>query len=207
MTEEIPLDSNPPTPADSNANSTTAAEEAAAAVPLASTSDLNEEDDEEVNALLDELHEPNEQEIALEKLKQSTSNLKSALFNVSTDIDSKLAISEKAKNFDQNLGLSKTATSTAFAVGSFLGKLQLRQRASNIANSDTVKNITNTVTETLDKTGVTEAVVDGTKKIKNLDEEHKISSVTAGTIAGGVNWVAQGLNSVVGKSASQDEDF
>ncbi len=187
MTDEIPLD--PPTQTTS-----------------ASTSTPTEEDDE-VDALLDELHEPSQQEVAVEKLKESTLKLGSAIQNVSTDIDSKLGVTQKARDVDANLGygISSTASSTVSAVGSFLGSLKIKQRAFDVVNSETVKNLSETVTDTLEKTGVKGAVVDGTQKIKSLDDEHKISSMAADAIAGGVDWVANGLNSAVGKSKEEQD--
>jgi molecular chaperone GrpE (heat shock protein) len=158
------------------------------------------EEEDEVNALLDELKEPTEQELAIERLKQSTSKLQSAIKNVSQDIDSKLAISEKAKNVDSNFGISKTATSTASTIGSFFKQLQLKERVLDVANNESVRNLSTTVQDTLEKTGVKSAVVDGSQKIKSLDEEHKITTMTAEAIAGGVDWVAQSLNNVTGKS-------
>lgn len=182
MTDEIPLDPSSP-----RANN-----------------DLN--DDDEVDALLDELQQPTEQDVAVKKLVQSTNNLKSAILNVSSDIDSKLEISQKAKNIDENLGVSKTASSAVFAVGNFLGKLQLKERAVGVANSDTVKNLSSTVNNTLEKTGVKGAVVEGANKIKQIDEQHSISTKTASGIAGGVDWVANSLNSVSGKAKKEDND-
>mmetsp|Transcript_15683 Transcript_15683/g.19902 ORF Transcript_15683/g.19902 Transcript_15683/m.19902 type:complete len:182 (-) Transcript_15683:171-716(-) len=178
-------------------NTDTSKDEMTDEIPLDTPVQTQEEDDE-VDALLDELKEPTQQEAAVQKLKESTLKLGSALQNVSTDIDSKLGVSQKARNVDTNLGISAT-------VGSFLGKLQIRQRAYDVANSEAVKSISDTVNDTLEKTGVKSAVVDGTQKIKSLDDEHKISSSTADVIAGGVEWVANGLNSVVGKSKDQED--
>jgi len=182
MTDEIPLD----TPSSTQATNLT-------------------EEEDEVDALLDELHEPTQQEEAVEKLKQSTLNLTSAIQNVSTDIDSKLGVTEKARNVDANLGISATASSTVSAVNSFLGRLQIKQRAFDVVNSESVRNLSETVNDTLEKTGVKGAVADGTQKMKSLDDEHKISSMTADAIAGGVDWVANSLNGTVGKSKDGQE--
>lgn len=184
MTDEIPLD---PSPAPTTTTTTSAANTTGAAV---------DDNDDEVDALLDELKQPNEQEIAVEKLKLSTSKLQSAIKNVSTDIDSKLAISQKAKNVDANLGISKTASSTVSAVGSFFNKLQIKERAMDVVNSETVRNVSYSVSDTLEKTGVKGAVLDGAEKVKKLDEQHKITAVTAETLAEGVNWFTESLNKV-----------
>jgi|EP01083_Nonionella_stella_P004969 hypothetical protein len=176
-------------------------------VPVTTTNTNTDEDHDEVNALLDELKEPTEQEMAVEKLKKSTSALTSALKNVSTDIDSKLAISEKAKNVDSNFGITKTASSTASSIGSFFNKLQIKERALDIANSETVRNLSHSVTDTLEKTGVTGAVADGTQKIKKLDEDHKITTLTAETLADGVDWVAQNLNRVASGKSKDEDDY
>ncbi len=188
MTDEIPLNSPHQSQADASSS------EPASEPPKEDT------DDDEVNALLDDLHEPTEQEIALSNLKQSTSKLQSAILNVSSDIDAKLGIQEKARNVDANFGLSEKASSTITAVGSLWNQLQIKERALDVANSETVRSMQYGVSDTLEKTGVNAAVVDGTQKLKSLDEEHKISTMTVGAIAGGIDWVAKSLNHVAGKS-------
>ena len=193
MTDEIPLDSPTPTPA-------------ATETETATNNDIINEDndDDEVNALLDDLHQPSEQEIALTNLKKSTSKLHSAILNVSSDIDSKISISEKAKNVDANFGISNKASSTFSAVGSLFTKLQIKQRAMDVANSETVRNIQYGVSDTLEKSGVNDLVVGGTQTLKNLDEEHQISTTTVDVLAGGMDWVAKSLNQVTGKSGDDD---
>lgn len=192
-----------------NMNTSLSTEEMTDEIPLEPatprTNTNQEDNDDEVDALLDELKEPTEQDVAVERLVESTNNLKSAILSVSSDIDSKLEISQKARSVDENLGVSKTASSAAFAVGSFLSKLQLREKAAGVVNSDAVRSISSTVNTTLEKTGVKDAVASGTNKVKQIDEQHSISTKTAQGIAGGVDWVTKNLNHVAGKTKSQDE--
>ena len=75
-----------------------------------------------------------------------------------------------------------------------------------MVNSDTVQGISHSLSDTLEKTGVKGAVVDGSQKLKQLDEDHRISVVTAETLAGGVNFVADGLNRVIGKSKDDQDE-
>ena len=167
--------------------------------------DDDDNDDDEVNALLDDLEShqlPTEQEIALSKLKQSTSKLQSAILNISTDIDSKLKIQEKAKNIDSNFGLSQKASSTFSTVHSILDKLQIKQTAMDVANSETVRNVQYNVSDTLEHMGVNAVLKDGTQKLKNFDEEHRFSTMTVDALSGGMDWVAKSLNHVVGGSGS-----
>jgi molecular chaperone GrpE (heat shock protein) len=207
MTDEIPLS---PTPLPSSAATPKAEEVVVEDVTENDHDDFHDaSDDNEVNALLDELdqvQQTSDQQKAVQKLAQSTANLKSALFNISSDIDSKLSISEKASDLNQNLGITRTASSTASTVSSFLSNLQLQKRAMDVVNSDTVQGISHSLSDTLEKTGVKGAVVDGSQKLKQLDEDHRISVVTAETLAGGVNFVADGLNRVIGKSKDEQDE-
>lgn len=207
MTDEIPLS---PTPLPSSAATPKAEEVVVEDVTENDHDDFHDaSDDNEVNALLDELdqvQQTSDQQKAVQKLAQSTANLKSALFNISSDIDSKLSISEKASDLNQNLGITRTASSTASTVSSFLSNLQLQKRAMDVVNSDTVQGISHSLSDTLEKTGVKGAVVDGSQKLKQLDEDHRISVVTAETLAGGVNFVADGLNRVIGKSKDDQDE-
>lgn len=208
MTDEIPLS---PTPLPSSAATPKAEEVVVEDVTENDHDDFHDaSDDNEVNALLDELdqvQQTSDQQKAVQKLAQSTANLKSALFNISSDIDSKLSISEKASDLNQNLGITRTASSTASTVSSFLSNLQLQKRAMDVVNSDTVQGISHSLSDTLEKTGVKGAVVDGSQKLKQLDEDHRISVVTAETLAGGVNFVADGLNRVIGKSKDEQDEW
>ena len=207
MTDEIPLS---PTPLPSSAATPKSEEVVVEDVTENDHDDFHDaSDDNEVNALLDELdqvQQTSDQQKAVQKLAQSTANLKSALFNISSDIDSKLSISEKASDLNQNLGITRTASSTASTVSSFLSNLQLQKRAMDVVNSDTVQGISHSLSDTLEKTGVKGAVVDGSQKLKQLDEDHRISVVTAETLAGGVNFVADGLNRVIGKSKDEQDE-
>ena len=204
MTDEIPLEETSATPT------------ATADIVTDENNKNDNDENDDVNALLDELkQQPSEEEIAVENLKKSTSRLKDAIFNVSSDIDAKLGIVQTAKHVDENLGIRRTASSTASAVGSLWNKLHLKEKAMDVVNSDAVRNISHSLSDTLEHTGVKTAVADGSQRIKRLDEEHKITSFTAKTIAGGVDWVTMGLNTVTGKSSSdnnnesgsRDDDF
>jgi len=163
-----------------------------------------EDDDDEVNALLDELKEPTEQEIAVQKLRESTGKLAYAIKNVSSDIDTKLELSERAKGVDESLGLSRSASSAASAVGSFWSSLQVKERAQNVAESETVKKLSSSINQTLETTGVKSAVESGSQTIKNLDDQHKISTNAVGALADGVGWFAKSLNDVVGTGNQGD---
>ena len=146
--------------------------------------------DSDVDELLDELHQPTEAELAVQQLKESTSKLTNAIRSVGSDIDSKLHITDGARTVDSQLGVSKTVSNTASTIGSLWNKLGINEKAQNLMNQETVKNVSNQIGDTIDKTGIKDVLSQKTREIQELDEEHKISTKAAGTVSAGIDWVA-----------------
>lgn len=157
----------------------------------------------DVDDLLDELEEPTEAEVAVAKLKQSTRNLTNALKSVGTGLDSKFKVTEQAKSVDSHLGVTQTVQSAASAIGGLWNNLQIGEKTQNLLNQDSVKDVSHTITDTFEKTGIKDAVIRGTTEIKNLDEEHHLSTKAAGTLAYGLDWVTGTLQTTA--SAEEDE--
>ena len=104
-------------------------EETSSTVKVEEVKNGDEDDgNEDVDALLNEIEEPSEQQEALLKLRKSTSRLTSALKIASSDIDSKLNISASAKNVDQTLGV----TQAAHAIGGWFSSLNVGQKAQDL---------------------------------------------------------------------------
>ena len=176
----------------------TESESPAPAVAFTSAFDP-EEDDGEVNDLLNELKEPSETDVAVSQLRESTTKLSSALKSVGSEIDSRLGISQ----VDSQLGVSKTVSSTASSIGNLWNSLQIGDKAQNLMKQESVKNVSSTISDTLEKTGVKSVFAKGTRGVQNLNEEHKISTKVVGTAASGIGWVANALG---GTSTSTDSD-
>ena len=145
---------------------------------------------DDVDALLDELQQPSEQEEAMLKLRQSTSRLTSAIKTVSSDIDSKLNITASAKNVDQTLGVTQAAQ----ALGGWFTSLNVGQKAQDLVPKETVKQASTTITDTLETTGVKDVWKNETKRVQSFDKEHRISSQTMEAVATGLDWVTNNLN-------------
>lgn len=148
-----------------------------------------DEGNDDVNALLDELQEPSEQQEAMLKLRKSTSRLTSALKTVSTDIDSKLNISASAKNVDQTLGVTQAAQ----AIGGWFSSLNVGQKAQDLVPKESVKQASTTITGTLETTGVKDVWVKETKRVQSFDKEHRISTQTMEAVATGLDWVTNNI--------------
>jgi len=178
------------------------------------TSSANEKGEEntaseepEVDELLDELEqpEPSETEIAVSRLKESTNKLTSALKSVGSDIDSKFGIVDQARSVDSQLGVSKTVGSATASIGSLLGSLNLVERAQFLMNQDAVKSVSNTLNDTLEKTGIKGVVGRGVKEVQTLDGEHKVSIKAVGALNSGIDWVAGTLQASSSREKQNNE--
>lgn len=151
--------------------------------------------DSELDDLLDELEESNrsETEVAVESLKDSANKLSMALRNVGSDIDSKFNISQQARSVDSQLGVSRTLSSATGSIVNFLNQLKIDEKARGILNQDSVRNISHSVDESLEKTGVKDAVIRGVHEVKALDDQHKISVKAISAFSSGIDWVANTL--------------
>ena len=166
----------------------------------------------EVDELLDELEqpEPSETDIAVSKLKESTIKLTSALKSVGSDIDSKFHIVDQARSVDSQFGVSKTVGSATASIGNLLGSLHLVEKAHFMMNQDAVKNVSNTLNDTLEKTGIKGVVGRGVKEVQTLDGEHKVSAKAVGALNSGIDWVAgtlQGSSSREKKNEFEDDEW
>jgi hypothetical protein len=146
--------------------------------------------DEEVDELLDELQEPTEAELAVRKLRQSTHKLTTALKSVGSDIDSKFHVTEQVRSVDSQLGVTQTAQSAASKIGSLWNQLQIGEKTQALMNQDAVKDVSYTISNTIEKTGIVDVARKGKDQVLDLDQEHHISSRAAGVLGGGLDWVA-----------------
>ena len=162
----------------------------------------------EVDELLDELEqpEPSETDIAVSKLKESTIKLTSALKSVGSDIDSKFHIVDQARSVDSQFGVSKTVGSATASIGNLLGSLHLVEKAHFMMNQDAVKNVSNTLNDTLEKTGIKGVVGRGVKEVQTLDGEHKVSAKAVGALNSGIDWVAVTLQGSTAQKKNEFED-
>lgn len=162
-----------------------------------------------VDELLDDLEqaEPSEAQIAVSKLKESTHKLTSALKTVGSDIDSKFNIVDQARSVDSQLGVSKTVVSATTSLGNLFGFAA--ERAKNILNQDAVKNVSSSLNETLEKTGIKNVVGRGMREVQTLDEEHKVSVHAVGALNSGIDWMANTLqaSSSDREKGQQKDDF
>mmetsp|Transcript_22767 Transcript_22767/g.33725 ORF Transcript_22767/g.33725 Transcript_22767/m.33725 type:complete len:218 (+) Transcript_22767:97-750(+) len=159
----------------------------------------------EVDELLDELEqaEPSESDIAVSKLKESTNKLTSAIKSVGSDLDNKFHIIDHARSVDSQFSVSKTVGSATATIGNLLGSLQLGEKANFVMNQDAVKNVSNTLNDTLEKTGIKGVVGRGVKEVQTLDEEHKVSGMAVGALTSGIDWVAGTLEASSGRERAQ----
>eukprot|EP01083_Nonionella_stella_P076676 209066_1 len=162
----------------------------------------NDEDD--VNELLDELEEPSETDVAVKQLRQSTINLTTAIKSMGSDIDTKLNVSGQARDIDSTFGITRTVSSTASSIGSLWNQLQISEKASSLVNNDIVRNASSSINGTLNQSGVKDVWNSETQKLKNLDQEHKISTTAVGTVASGLDWVAGKLQSTSDKHRGEN---
>jgi ElaB/YqjD/DUF883 family membrane-anchored ribosome-binding protein len=156
---------------------------------------ITDKNDSELNDLLDELEENqrSETELAVDNLKESTNKLTTALRNVGSDIDSKFNLSEQARSVDSQLGVSRTLSSATKSIGSLWNTLKIQEKAKDILNQDSVRNISHALDETLEKAGVKSAVRQGVREVQTLDEQHKISVKAIGAVSSSIDWVANTL--------------
>jgi hypothetical protein len=156
---------------------------------------VTDSNESELNDLLDELEEKqrSETQVAVDHLKDSTVKLTTALRNVGSDIDSKFNLSEQARSVDSQIGVGRTLSSATKSIGSFWNTLNIQERAKDILNQDSVRNLTFALDETLEKAGVKSAVKQGVREVQTLDEQHKISVKAIGAVSTGIDWMANTL--------------
>mmetsp|Transcript_1883 Transcript_1883/g.2236 ORF Transcript_1883/g.2236 Transcript_1883/m.2236 type:complete len:225 (+) Transcript_1883:3-677(+) len=207
---DVPLSPTPATPATATATPsasipnetipamTTNTNENDPLTPPGGEASKNEEEDLNVDELLDELEEPTETDIAVKELKESTLKLTSAIKSVGSDIDHRLNITESARGLDSQLGVTRTVSSTASSIGRLWGDLQITERASSLVNNDVVKGASETMRGTLETTGVKGVWESQSQKLKNLDQEHHLSTTAVGTLSSGMNWLTGQIKSHTG---------
>jgi len=138
-----------------------------------------------------------EQQEAAHKLRRSTTRFASALKTASEDLDTKYGISASAKGIDQTFGVSQTA----HVVGSCFSKWSSKvgEKAKALVPTGTVdesvQQVSTSLTETLEKTGVTEVWNKETTRVHQFDKEHRISTQTMEAVATGFDWVASTIPS------------
>mmetsp|Transcript_50451 Transcript_50451/g.57133 ORF Transcript_50451/g.57133 Transcript_50451/m.57133 type:complete len:220 (-) Transcript_50451:112-771(-) len=138
-----------------------------------------------------------EQHEAAHKLRQSTTRFASALKTASEDLDTKYGISASAKGIDQTFGVSHTA----HVVGNCFSKWssKAREKAKALVPTGTVdesvQQVSTSLTETLEKTGVTEVWNKETTRVHQFDKEHRITTQTMEAVATGFDWVASTIPS------------
>lgn len=131
--------------------------------------------------------------MAVDHLKDSTVKLTTALRNVGSDIDSKFNLSEQARSVDSQIGVGRTLSSATKSIGSFWNTLNIQEKAKDILNQDSVRNLSCALDETLEKAGVKSAVKQGVREVQTLDEQHKISVKAIGALSTGIDWMANTL--------------
>jgi len=165
----------------------------------------NEDENKDINDTLDDdlqQQEPSpddrddEQQEAAHKLRRSTTRFASALKTASEDLDSKYGISASAKGIDQTFGVSQTAQ----VVERWLSKCSLKvgEKAKELVPTGTdesVQQVSTSITETLEKTGVTDVWNKETTRVHKFDKEHRISTQTMEAVATGFDWVASNIPS------------
>lgn len=165
-------------------------------------------DEKDVDSLLDDLEqaEPSEAEIAVSKLKESTFKLTSALKTVGSDIDSKYNIVDQARSVDSQLGVSKTVVSATTSIGNLWGSMRFGEKAMGIMNQDAVKNVSSSLNNTFEKTGIKNVVGRGVREVQTLDDQHKVSVQAVGALNSGIDWMANTLQSSTSREKAQPKD-
>ena len=205
VTTEIPLSPQPEVPPATAQQQEQAAFAQAANVPTDEERVIIDDGDEEVDELLDELEEPTEAELAVRKLRQSTNKLTNALKSVGSDIDSKFRVREQVRSVDSQLGVSQTAQTAASKLGGLWSQLQISEKTQALMNQDSVKDMSYSISNTIEKTGIIDAAKRGRTEVQNLDQEHHISSKAAGVLGSGIDWFATTLQKTSSGDGGQGE--
>lgn len=158
---------------------------------------------EEENYLLEEVkacEESQESQVLVDKLKQSTFKLTSAIGAVAADVDLKLdrKISSTAHNVDQTLGVSKIVSGTMQTLN-HLWSEQVKPATRNIVESDRVKGVKSLVEGTLEKTGVTTT-------IKSIEKEHQITKKAVNVVATSMDWISDTLSTTTSSRRDDGSD-
>ncbi len=200
MTTEVPL-SPQPTAQQLEQQAFAQASNGTTTMPTADVvvEDVNENSEEEVDELLDELEEPTEAELAVRKLRQSTNKLTNALQSVGSDIDSKFRIRQQVRSVDSQLGVSETVETAASKIGGLWNKLQIGEKTQQLMNQDKVKDVSYSVSNTIEKIGIIDMAKRGKTEALNLDQQHQISTKAAGVLGSGIDWVASTLEKASSK--------
>lgn len=158
-----------------------------------------EHEDDDVNHLIDELKSSEESQasqVLVDKLKQSTVKLTSALSAVASDVDLKLdhKISSTAHSVDQSLGVSNIVSGTWKTLNQVWSD-KVKPATRNIVQNDRVKGVTNIVGETIEKSGVTTT-------IKSIEKEHQLTSKAVNAVASSMDWVSDAISSSTSRERS-----
>jgi hypothetical protein len=139
------------------------------------------------------------------KLRQSTNKLTNALKSVGSDIDSKFRVREQVRSVDSQLGVSQTAQTAASKLGGLWSQLQISEKTQALMNQDSVKDMSYSISNTIEKTGIIDAAKRGRTEVQNLDQEHHISSKAAGVLGSGIDWFATTLQKTSSGDGGQGE--
>jgi hypothetical protein len=150
------------------------------------------EDEDDMNHIIDELKSSEESQasqVLVDKLKQSTVKLTSALSTVATDVDLKLdhKISSTAHSVDQSLGVSNIVSGTWKTLNQVWSD-KVKPATRNIVENDRVKGVTSIVGGTIEKSGVPTT-------LKSIEKEHQLTAKAVNVVASSMDWVADTITS------------
>lgn len=174
-------------------------EESNTAVSEMPITEKEDHEDDDVNHLIDELKSSEESQasqVLVDKLKQSTVKLTSALSAVASDVDLKLdhKISSTAHSVDQSLGVSNIVSGTWKTLNQVWSD-KVKPATRNIVENDRVKGVTNIVGETIERSGVTTT-------IKSIEKEHQLTSKAVNAVASSMDWVSNTISSSTSRERS-----
>lgn len=171
-------------------------------VPAESPKVATQEIDDDVDKLLEELDKPSEKKAKeqepqpsmteqnpnpndpLAQVKTSTSRFLSSLGAMTTDLDSKLGISKKAKEINEKTKIGEKTKNAMTMVSEKVVEVD-----QNLKISETTGNVAKNVGQQI-KTGV-----DATGRgIKGLDEKHNITSKTANFFSSSAEFINSKIN-------------
>lgn len=158
------------------------------ALPEETDDDNNEQEEEEP---------PTDTQKALESLKRSSVRLGSALQTTATDIDGKVGITKTMGAIDQKTRASQTFKSATMALGGWLSSVD-----SQLGVSQKTAELGHALNERVVEP-IKPVVMESSRKLQEVDEQHGITRSTASTLAKGADMLT---SSLVGNNESNNNN-
>jgi len=139
---------------------------------------------------------PEDDDDPISKLKTSTARLASSIAVISSDVDSKLGISAKARDINSQVRITETATKTVSSIGGWFSNLNQQ-----FGITDTAKGVV---------AGVSDAVSPLARNIgegvKDVDAQLGVSRSVVGGVTAGADFLTRSISKRGGFGAG-DQDF